>query len=83
VVGCCEHGNELSGSIIGGAFFDWLSNCWFLKKDSATCNYLVGLPAMKLEVTVTLLSVTILQGAEVHPSMLMVKASYTEPVIQQ
>lgn len=25
VVGCCEHGNEPSGSTKGGEFFNWLS----------------------------------------------------------
>jgi len=27
VVGCCEHGNETSGSVKGGEFLDKLSNC--------------------------------------------------------
>jgi hypothetical protein len=27
VAGCCEHGNELPGSIKGGEFLDWLSDC--------------------------------------------------------
>jgi hypothetical protein len=27
VAGSCEHGNQLSGSIQGGEFLDWLSNC--------------------------------------------------------
>jgi hypothetical protein len=26
VAGCCEHGNEPSGSIKGGEFLDWLSD---------------------------------------------------------
>jgi hypothetical protein len=30
VAGCCEHGNEPSGSIKGGS---WLSDCTFLGKD--------------------------------------------------
>jgi len=34
-VGSCEHGNEPSGSIKGGGFIDYLSNCQLLKKDSA------------------------------------------------
>jgi hypothetical protein len=35
VAGCCEHGNELSGSIKGGKFLDQLSNCYLQEKDSA------------------------------------------------
>jgi hypothetical protein len=35
VAGCCEHGNELSGSIKGGEFIDYLSDFWLLKKESA------------------------------------------------
>jgi hypothetical protein len=27
VAGCCEHGNESSGSIKGGAFRDQMSDC--------------------------------------------------------
>jgi hypothetical protein len=38
VVGCCEHGNEPSGSIKGGEFLHYLSDCKLLKKDSATWN---------------------------------------------
>jgi hypothetical protein len=34
VVGCCEHGNEPSGSIKGGEF-DYLSDYQLLKNDSA------------------------------------------------
>jgi hypothetical protein len=37
VAGCCEHGNEPSGSVKGGVFLDYLSDCWLLKKDSAPC----------------------------------------------
>jgi hypothetical protein len=35
VAGCCEHGNEPSGSIKRGVFSDQLSDYQFLKKDSA------------------------------------------------
>jgi hypothetical protein len=35
VTGFCEHGNEPSGSIRGGEFFDNLSDCQPLEKDSA------------------------------------------------
>jgi hypothetical protein len=35
VAGSCEHGNEVSGSLKGGKFLDWLSDCQFLKKVSA------------------------------------------------
>jgi hypothetical protein len=38
MVGCCEHGNEPLGSIKGGEFLDYLSNCQLLKKDSAPWN---------------------------------------------
>jgi hypothetical protein len=60
----------------------------YLKDRSAYCiqvsaALLSDLPALKLEVTVVLEPATRLQGAVVHPSMLMVKASYSEPVTQQ
>lgn len=32
-----EHGNESSGTMKGGEFFDQLSDCWYLKKDSGRC----------------------------------------------
>jgi hypothetical protein len=35
VVGSCEHSNELSDSIKGEEFLDWLSSYRLLKKDSA------------------------------------------------
>jgi hypothetical protein len=35
VAGCCEDGNEPSGSIIGGEFIDYLNDYYLLKKDSA------------------------------------------------
>jgi len=38
VVGCCERGNELSGSIKGGKFLDYLRDCWLPKEDSAACT---------------------------------------------
>jgi hypothetical protein len=38
VAGCCEHGNEPSGSIKGGEFLDWLSDSQLLKKDTAPWN---------------------------------------------
>jgi hypothetical protein len=31
VAGCCEHGNELSGSIKGGEFLDQISDYYLLK----------------------------------------------------
>jgi hypothetical protein len=31
----CEHGNEISGSIKGGEFLDYISDYQLLKKDSA------------------------------------------------
>jgi hypothetical protein len=34
VAGCCEHGNEPSGSIRDEEFLDWLSKCQLLKKDT-------------------------------------------------
>jgi hypothetical protein len=33
VVDSCEHGNELSDSIKGGEFIDYLSDCYLLKKE--------------------------------------------------
>jgi hypothetical protein len=38
VAGCCEHGNEPSGSIKGGEFVDYLDDCQLLKKDSTPWN---------------------------------------------
>jgi len=35
VAGPFEHGKETSGSIKGGEFLDYLSNCWLLKKEYA------------------------------------------------
>jgi hypothetical protein len=32
VKGCCEHGNEPSGSIKFWEIFEWLRNWWLLKK---------------------------------------------------
>jgi len=29
--GCCEQGDEQSGSIKGKEFFDRMSNCWILR----------------------------------------------------
>jgi hypothetical protein len=34
VAGSCEHGNELLGSIKGGKFVDYLSDCQLFNKDS-------------------------------------------------
>jgi hypothetical protein len=34
VAGRYEDGSEILGSIKGEKFLDWLSDCWFLKKDS-------------------------------------------------
>jgi hypothetical protein len=36
LAGTCECGNEHSGSIKCGDFFDYLRNGWLLKKDSAS-----------------------------------------------
>jgi hypothetical protein len=36
VVGFCEHGNKPLASMKGGEFLDQLSDCWLLKKDSAS-----------------------------------------------
>jgi hypothetical protein len=35
MVGSCENGNEPSGSIKGGEFFDCLNDYWLLKKGSS------------------------------------------------
>jgi hypothetical protein len=34
MAGCFEHGSEPSGSIKGGEFFDYLSDCLLLNRDS-------------------------------------------------
>jgi hypothetical protein len=41
VAGPCEHSNEPSGSINGGEFLEWLSDCQLLKKDSAPWSFCV------------------------------------------
>jgi hypothetical protein len=38
VVVCWEDSNELSDSIKGGEILEWLSDCWLLKKISASCS---------------------------------------------
>jgi hypothetical protein len=38
VVGCCEHGDELSGSMKSGEFLDWQSHHQLLKKDRTPCG---------------------------------------------
>jgi hypothetical protein len=38
VVGCCEHCNEPSGSVIFWEVREYLSGCWLLKKDMAPWN---------------------------------------------
>jgi hypothetical protein len=39
VAGCCEHCNELYGSIKGRKFLDQLSDCQLLKKGRAALSY--------------------------------------------
>jgi len=39
-MGFCEHGNETLGSVKYAELFDWLRNCWLLKKDSGLWSYL-------------------------------------------
>jgi hypothetical protein len=40
VEGPCDHGNESSGSIKFWEIFEWLSDCWVLKKDSSTSSFI-------------------------------------------
>jgi hypothetical protein len=49
--GCYEHCNELSGSIQGGEFLDYLSEYHLLKKDSVLWSWLVGWLATLFMVT--------------------------------
>jgi hypothetical protein len=35
VAGCCEHGNDPSGSIKSGKYLDQLRDYWLVKKDPA------------------------------------------------
>lgn len=39
--GCCECGNETSGSIKGGELLDQLTTFYFINKDSVPCNNIV------------------------------------------
>jgi hypothetical protein len=41
VAGSCEHGNKPSGSIKGGEFLDFLSDCQLPKKDSVPWSWLL------------------------------------------
>jgi hypothetical protein len=41
VAGYCEHGNEPSGSVKGGEFLNWLSDCQLLKKEPVLWNEVV------------------------------------------
>jgi len=38
--GCCEHGDEPSGSTSCEGFIDWLKNYQLLVSDCAFCGYL-------------------------------------------
>jgi hypothetical protein len=38
VVGCWEYGNEPSGVIKYGEYFNWLRNCQLFKKNHASCS---------------------------------------------
>jgi len=40
-VGCCQHGNEPSGSIKGRELLDQLSDYKLFKKDSAPWSYFI------------------------------------------
>jgi hypothetical protein len=40
--GCYKYGNESSDSLKRWDFFEWLSNCWLLKKDATPQRYLVS-----------------------------------------
>ena len=42
VVGCCEHGNESSGSIKCGKFLDYPWNSQLLKIDCTPCSYVIS-----------------------------------------
>jgi hypothetical protein len=38
-MGCCEHGNEPSGSMTGGKYRIYMIYCYLFKKDSAPWTY--------------------------------------------
>jgi hypothetical protein len=38
MVGLCKHGGDPSGSVEGVSFLDYLSDCYFLERDSAPCS---------------------------------------------
>jgi hypothetical protein len=40
----CEHSNEPLDFKKGGAFLDWLSDCYLLKRDSVLWSLFVTLP---------------------------------------
>jgi hypothetical protein len=40
VVGSCEHDSEPSGSVKGGEFLNWVSDCSFVKEGLRTMKYL-------------------------------------------
>ena len=41
MAGCCECGNEPSGSIKDGEFLDWLRDCQLFRNDSGAWSLLV------------------------------------------
>ena len=42
MAGCCEGGNEPSGSIKCGTFLGYLRTVWLLRKDCTPWSWLVG-----------------------------------------
>ena len=65
MAGCCEHGNEHSGSVKCGEFCDWLRNDQLLKNDPAPWIWLVKQnavvivkPVVHIDTTVIVLAVS-------------------------
>jgi len=66
VAGCCEHGNEHSGSVKCGEFCDWLRNGQLLKNDPPPWSWLakqnavvIVKPVVHIDTTVMLLAVLV------------------------
>jgi len=61
VAGCCEYGNEPSGSIKAEKFLDQLRDYYHVKKDSALWSYLQHFSNKALEILTSTLTRSIVE----------------------
>jgi hypothetical protein len=64
-MGCCEHGDEPSGSMKDGEFLDQLSDCFLLKKNSA---HGISWPRINVKVV---LAIKTTEGHPLNPLLLL------------